>query len=234
MPHLLVPTLGLRGPSCPVPQFPSTTGHFCPRRPWHSQAPGQLCAGAERQGSRCPRGVAISPGVPRETPLVLTAVPRYSGEALPGESLSHRRPHLPSPWRDPPDPPTRTLYVWTPNTTKGREEPGAGGSGKRRRAAVGARGARWGRGRPQPRRGSGSPGLSASSAGLCLACAREGDARPVPCPSPAPGAWIRLLPAPLPAVPLSEQSAAPTGGSRASPRGSNVRLHPPLQGPAGV
>lgn len=127
----------------------------CPRRPWHSQAPGQVCAGAECQGSRCPRGVAISPGVPRETPLVLTAVPRYSGEALPGESLSHRRPHLPSPWRDPPTP-RHGLYKYghrTPRREGRSRGQGAAGSGGERL---------WGRGGagavPSPAEGAASRG----------------------------------------------------------------------------
>lgn len=124
------------------------------------------------------------------------------GEALPGESLSHRCP-------PPPVPHSRTprhgLYKYGHRTPRreGRE-----GSGKRRRAAGGA----------GVRAGDGSPGLGASSAGLCLACAREGMLGRSPAPQPRSGGLD-------PASPRaaaggrhcpSAEPRRPRGGSRAS------------------
>lgn len=141
-PHLLAPTLGLWGPSCPVPQFPSTTGHFCPhrafpRRPWHTQAPGQACAGAGWAGKpMSPRGGHQPRRATRNTSCIDRGAAIQRGEALPGGSLSHRCPPHPVPHGGTPlTPPETDSISMDTEHHEGREGAGwerAAGSGGER------------------------------------------------------------------------------------------------------
>lgn len=199
-PHLLAPTLGLWGPSRPVPQFPSTTmGHFMPQ-----EATAHPGSRAERQEPDVPAGWPSARRATRNTSCIDGGAAIQRGEALPGGSPSHRCPPILSHRAGPPRPPDTDSIRMDTEQHEGRR-----GAGWER--AAGSGGERlWGR-------GDGSPGLSASSAGLCLACTGDGGCSAGPLPrSPALGG---LDPASSPADCPSAEPRRPRGGSRASPEG---------------
>lgn len=185
-------------------------------RPFH--APGRH-GPARLQGTvpgkpMFPRG-AHQPGVPRETPLVLTAVPRYSGER-PFPGGGHRPtavPPLLSHRAGPPRPPDTDSIRMDTEQHEGRR-----GAGRER--AAGSGGERLGG------RGDGSPGLSASSAGLCLACTGDWggcSAGPLPRSPALGGAGSGLFPRRCRRARLSERGGtAPTRRVPSIPGGAQT------------
>lgn len=155
-----------RAPTCarvpeagtlPLPASPPWGPHREATAPPELQARSTL--GQKRhQKSRRPRGAAISPGVPRETPLVLTAALRYSAERpFPG---GPRPTDVPPPnpvprGGTPPNPPETDSISMDTEHQEGREGAGwerAGGRGGRR---LGGRGVgAWAGGVPSPAEGT--------------------------------------------------------------------------------